>query len=190
MPEGAAQTEDLEAIEIELFLEGVRRRYGYDFRDYAKASLRRRIRKVMAAEGLATVTSLQDRVLRDPAALERFMLAVSIHVTAMFRDPSFFLAFRSEVVPLLRTYPSIRIWHAGCSTGEEVYSLAIVLEEEGLYNRSRIYATDINDVVLKRAKAGIFPLSEMQDYTRNYLAAGGNREFSTYYTGSPVEAAG
>jgi chemotaxis protein methyltransferase CheR len=113
--------------------------------------------------------------------MEQLLLDLSINVTAMFRDPTFYLAFRQKVVPLLRTYPFIRIWHAGCSTGEEVYSMAILLEEEGLYDRARIYATDINEVVVHRARAGIFPLERMQEYTENYIRAGGTRSFSEYY---------
>jgi chemotaxis protein methyltransferase CheR len=173
---------ELEKIEIELLLEGIHRQYGFDFRSYAFASLRRRIWKRVEAEGLGTVSALQDRVLHDHDAMERLLMDLSVNVTAMFRDPSFYQAFRARVVPLLRTYPFIRIWHAGCSTGEEVYSMAILLEEEGLYRRARIYATDINDAVLLRARAGIFPLEKMQEYTQNYLRAGGTRSFSEYYT--------
>jgi chemotaxis protein methyltransferase CheR len=172
----------LEAIEIQLLLEGVFRHSGYDFREYAPASLRRRISKAMQAEGLTTVSGLQEKVLHDPACLERFLLVLSVHTTAMFRDPSFYLTFRQKVVPLLRTYPLIRIWHAGCSTGEEVYSMAILLEEEGGYNRCRLYATDMNEAVLQRAKSGIFPLKMMQEYTQNYFKAGGKQSFSGYYT--------
>jgi chemotaxis protein methyltransferase CheR len=173
---------DLETIEIQLFLEGVFRHYGFDFRDYAPVSLRRRIWNVIRAEQLSSVSGLQEKVLHDPACLERFLLAVSVNVTAMFRDPGFYLAFRSKVVPLLRTYPFIRIWHAGCSTGEEVYSMAILLQEEGLYERCRLYATDMNEAVLSRARAGIFSADRMQSYTQNYLQAGGQRSFSEYYT--------
>jgi chemotaxis protein methyltransferase CheR len=114
--------------------------------------------------------------------MERLLLDLSVNVTAMFRDPTFYKEFRARVIPLLRTYPFIRIWHAGCSTGEEVFSMAILLEEEGLYDRARLYATDINDVVLQRAKQGIFPLERMQEYTDNYIKAGGTRSFSEYYT--------
>jgi len=114
--------------------------------------------------------------------MERMLLDLSVNVTSMFRDPNFYRAFRAEVVPLLRTYPFIRVWHAGCSTGEEVYSMAILLKEEGLLERSRVYATDINEVVLAEARAGIFPLEKMQEYTQNYLRAGGTRSFSEYYT--------
>ena len=173
---------DREALEIQLLLEGVFRYYGFDFRNYALASLKRRIWNTIRSEQLTSVSGLQEKVLHDPACMERFLLTLSINVTAMFRDPSFFLGFRSKVVPLLRTYPFIRIWHAGCSTGEEVYSMAILLQEEGLYHRCRIYATDMNEVVLKKAKAGIFPLKLMQEYTQNYLKAGGKQSFSEYYT--------
>ena len=172
---------ELEQIEIELLLEGIYRRYGFDFRAYAYASIRRRLWKRIEAEGLLTVSALQERILHEPAMMERLLLDLSINVTAMFRDPSFYKVFREVVVPTLRTYPFIRIWHAGCATGEEVYSMAILLEEEGLYERSRIYATDINEVVLQKAKAGIFPLDRMQEYTENYIAAGGKRAFSDYY---------
>jgi chemotaxis protein methyltransferase CheR len=173
---------ELERIEIELLLEGVFRHYGFDFRSYAYASIRRRLWKRTEAEGLSSISELQALVLHDSAAMERLLLDLSVSVTAMFRDPGFYQVFREEVVPLLRTYPFIRIWHAGCSTGEEVYSTAIVLEEEGLLERTRIYATDINDAVLQQARAGIFPLNRMQEYTENYIRAGGKRSFSEYYT--------
>jgi chemotaxis protein methyltransferase CheR len=172
---------DLEALEIELLLEGIHRRYGFDFREYAPASLRRRVRRRMDGEKVQTISALQDRILHDPAVMERLLLDLSINVTAMFRDPTFFLAFRQKVVPLLRTYPFSRLWVAGCSTGEEVYSLSIVLAEEGLADRVRIYATDINEAVLDRARLGVFPLDKMQEYTQNYIRAGGTRSFSEYY---------
>ena len=190
-PRGRAETlpdapetynKELERVEIELLLEGIFRQYGFDFRSYAYSSLKRRLWKRIHGEGLRTVSALQDRVLHDAGMMEKLLLDLSINVTAMYRDPSFYLAFRTQVIPLLRTYPFIRIWHAGCSTGEEVYSMAILLEEEGLYDRARLYATDINEVVLQRAKSGIFPLEKMQEYTQNYLAAGGKRSFSEYYT--------
>jgi chemotaxis protein methyltransferase CheR len=126
-----------------------------------------------------TISELQNLVLHDPAAMERLLFDLSVTVSAMFRDPGFYRVFRQKVVPLLRTYPFIRLWHAGCS---EVYSMAILLEEEGLYDRARIYATDINEVVLSRAREGIYPLDRMQEYTQNYLKAGGTRSFSEYYT--------
>jgi chemotaxis protein methyltransferase CheR len=173
---------DLERIEVELLLEGIYRQYGFDFRSYAYASIRRRLWKRIETEGLRSVSALQERVLHEPEVMEKLLLDLSINVTAMFRDPGFYVAFRERVVPMLRTYPFIRLWHAGCSTGEEVYSMAILLHEAGLYDRARIYATDINEVVLHRAKAGIFPLDRMQEYTDNYIRAGGTRSFSEYYT--------
>ncbi len=173
---------ELERIEIELLLEGVYRHYGFDFRAYAYASIRRRLWKRIEAEKLSSISELQALVLHDQDAMERLLLDLSISVTAMFRDPKFYQVFREKVVPMLRTYPFIRIWHAGCSTGEEVYSMAILLDEEGLLERSRIYATDINDAVLQQARAGIFPLNRMQEYTDNYIRAGGKRSFSEYYT--------
>ena len=173
---------DLEAIEIGLLTEGIYRHYGFDFRDYSLPSLKRRVWKRVYAEGLGTVTGLLEKVLHDPASMERLLLDLSINTTAMFRDPTFYLSFRQKIVPLLRTYPFIRIWHAGCSTGEEVYSMAILLQEEGVYDRCRIYATDINEAVLQRAREGIFPLNTMQENTSNYIAAGGTGTFSEYYT--------
>jgi chemotaxis protein methyltransferase CheR len=173
---------ELERIEIELLLEGVYRHYGFDFRSYAYASIRRRLWKRVEGEGLLTISDLQARILHDQDAMERLLLDLSVNVTSMFRDPHFYREFRDVVVPTLRTYPFIRIWHAGCSTGEEVFSMAILLEEEGLYDRARLYATDINDVVLQRARQGIFPLERMQEYTDNYIRAGGRRSFSEYYT--------
>ncbi|MFL5944116.1 MAG: CheR family methyltransferase [Gaiellaceae bacterium] len=173
--------DDVDDIELELLLEGIYRRYGFDFREYAPASLRRRVWRRAHAEGLRTISALQDKLLHDPACMERLLLDLSINVTAMFRDPTFYVAFREKVVPLLRTYPFTRIWVAGCSTGEEVYSLAILLQEEGVYERTRIYATDINESVLERARSGVFPLDKMREYTQNYIKAGGERAFSEYY---------
>jgi chemotaxis protein methyltransferase CheR len=172
----------LEDIEIGLLLEGLYRVHGFDFREYSRASLKRRVLELMRAEKLETVSAFQDKILHDAACLDRFLLGLSVHATAMFRDPSFYLTFRKRVVPLLRTYPTVQIWIAGCSTGEEVYSLAILLQEEKLYAKSRIYATDISQAVLRRAREGIFPLAAMRDYTANYHQAGGTHEFSDYYT--------
>jgi chemotaxis protein methyltransferase CheR len=177
----APERDDLERLEIDLLLEAIYRRYGFDFRQYAAASLKRRLWRRIHAEKLESVSGLQERVLHDPGCMERLLLDLSISVTAMFRDPSFYVAFREKVAPLLRTYPFTRIWNAGCSTGEEVYSLAILLHEEGLYERTRIYATDINEAVLERAKAGVFPLEKMREYTENYIRAGGKAAFSEYY---------
>jgi chemotaxis protein methyltransferase CheR len=172
---------ELEQLEIELLLEAVFRRYGFDFRQYAQASLTRRLWRRAYAEGAGSISDLQAKLLHDPQSMERLLLDLSINVTSMFRDPTFYVAFREKVVPLLHTYPFTRIWCAGCSTGEEVYSLAIVLEEEGLYERTRIYATDINESVLATARAGIFPLDKMQQYTQNYIRGGGKHDFSRYY---------
>jgi chemotaxis protein methyltransferase CheR len=177
-----ADSPEVEGLEIQLFLEAVFRRYGFDFRDYAPASMRRRIWNQVQAEGLRTVSELQGKLLREPDCMERFLLAVTVNVTAMFRDPSFYRAFRAKVVPRLRDQAFVRLWHVGCSTGEEVYSMAILLYEEGLYSRCRVYATDMNEAVLARAKAGIFPLALLQEYTSNYLKAGGPGSFSEYYT--------
>src|SRR6185295_19376428 len=177
-----APTTNLEDVEIDLLLDALYRVHGFDFREYSRASIKRRILELMRAEKLETVSAFQGRLLRDPACLDRFLLGLSVHATAMFRDPSFYLTFRQRVVPLLRTYPTVQIWVAGCSTGEEVYSLAILLQEEGLYQKCRIYATDISQAILRRARDGIFPLSAMREYTANYHKAGGLHEFSDYYT--------
>lgn len=177
-----AERDALEEIEIDLLLEAIHRQHGFDFREYARSSLRRRIRNVVGAEGLTTVSGLMERTLHDRECLERLLLGFSVNVSAMFRDPRFFLAFRQHAIPLLRTYPFIRIWQAGCSTGEEVYSLAILLQEEGLYDRCRIYATDMNEAVLQKARQGIFPVDVMQAYTANYSASGGTSSLSDYYT--------
>lgn len=172
---------DLEQLEVELLLEGIHRRYGFDFREYAPASLKRRLRRRMDGEQVETVSALQSLILHDRTVMERLLLDLSVNVTAMFRDPSFYVAFRKKVVPALRTYPFSRLWVAGCSTGEEVYSLAILLAEEGLSDRVRIYATDINQAVIEIAQLGVFPLDKMQEYTQNYIRAGGSRSFSEYY---------
>jgi chemotaxis protein methyltransferase CheR len=173
---------DLETIEVQLLTEGIFRHYGFDFREYSLPSLRRRVWKRVYAEGLSTVSGLIEKVMHDSSCMERLLLDLSINTTAMFRDPTFYLAFRQKVVPMLRTYPFVRIWHAGCSTGEEVYSMAILLQEEGLLDRCRIYATDINEAVLQKAKSGIFPIATMQENTSNYIAGGGTGTFSDYYT--------
>lgn len=170
-----------EALEVELLLAGVARRYGYDLRGYSRASLMRRVRNAVRQEGLPTVSALQEKVLHEPAAMVRFIERVAVHTTAMFRDAEVFRAIRHDVVPLLRTYPFVRIWHAGCSSGEEVYSLAIVLEEEGLYDRCRLYATDLSDQIVERARAGVFSLRHLRDHTVAYQKAGGRADFSSYY---------
>ena len=179
MPENKGELEDLE---INLILEAIFQYYGWDFRDYAAASVKRRILKSLQEEKINTISGYQEKILHDSTYMQRFLGALSINVTAMFRDPDFYLAFRNKVVPLLRDLPLIRIWHVGCSTGEEVFSMAILLKEEGLYEKTKLYATDMNEIVIKKAKNGIFPLKVMRDYTKNYLDAGGKGSFSKYYT--------
>jgi chemotaxis protein methyltransferase CheR len=143
--------------------------------------LKRRVWRRVQEEGLTSVSGLIERVLHDPLCMDQLLIDLSINVTSMFRDPTFFAALRNTVVPLLRTYPFIRVWNAGCSTGEETFSLAILFHEEGLASRTRIYATDINDVVLRRAREGFFPTDRMRDFTRDYIRAGGKASFSDYY---------
>lgn len=181
-PEERDTEHDIEDIEIQLLLEAIVLRYGYDFRNYAPASLRRRIRLIVEKEGASSISALQALILRDATSMSRFVTTLSVPVTAMFRDPEFYRALKDEVVPVLRTYPFIRIWHAGCSTGEEVYSLAILLTEADLYERCRIYATDLSDATLQIASRGIYDLSYMRAYTQNYQQFGGTRDFSSYYT--------
>ena len=178
----SAERAALEELELALLLEGIHRRYGYDFRDYARASLRRRVRKLMFDEGIETVSALQDRVLHDDDCLDRLVRTWTINVTSMFRSPGFFRSLRAHAIGHLRTYPFVRLWVAGCATGEEVYSLAILFREEGLSDRVRIYATDLEPGVLEVAKAGIYDLGHMKEYTENYQRAGGKRSFSEYYT--------
>jgi chemotaxis protein methyltransferase CheR len=172
----------IEKVEIDLLLEAVYRLRGFDFRNYARSSLRRRILNRLRAENVDTITRLLEKMLHEASCMDRFVLGLSVNVSAMFRDPGFFRALRQSVFPRLRTWPYIRIWLAGCSTGEEVYSLAIMLAEERLIDRCRIYATDINESVLERAREEIYPLELMQRYTQNYIQAGGTRSFSEYYT--------
>ncbi|WP_313598387.1 protein-glutamate O-methyltransferase CheR [Pseudomonas sp.] len=169
-------------IELRLLIEAIYLKYSYDFRDYSGASVKRRVAHAMRQFDCATISALQERVLHDPAAFMQLLQFLTIPVSEMFRDPSHFLAIRQEVVPLLKTYPSIKIWIAGCSTGEEVYSMAILLREEGLLERTIIYATDINPASLDKAKQGIFSLENVRAYTSNYQQAGGQRSFADYYT--------
>jgi chemotaxis protein methyltransferase CheR len=173
---------DPEAIEVELLLEALHRAYGHDFRDYGRAHLTRRIRHRMALAGADTISALQGRLLREPALLSELLLDLSVNVTEFFRDPDFFRAVRTELVPRLKTYPSVRIWHAGCASGEEVYSMAILLTEEGLLDRCRLYATDFNPAALERGKSGIFDIDRMREYTQNYQKSGGRASFADYFT--------
>jgi chemotaxis protein methyltransferase CheR len=173
--------EDIEKIEIDLFLEALFQRYGYDFRHYAEASVRRRVRHLLAKSGYSRICDMIPRLLHDEAFSHMAIHDFSITVTEMFRDPRFYYSIRQNVVPYLKTYPFIKIWHAGCATGEEVYSLAILLEEEGLYDRATIFATDLNEAVLEKAKEGIYALKDIRQYTTNYQKAGGARPFADYY---------
>lgn len=171
----------VEDLELRLLLEGIYQRYGYDFRQYARSSIRRRVWKRVSEEGLSTISGLQERILYEPACMERLLLDLSVSVTNMFRDPTFFRSLRDKVLPLLRTYPFIRIWNPGCSSGEETLSLSILMHEAGLGDRIRIYATDINSDVLERSRLGVFPVERMQEYTTNYISSGGAQAFSDYY---------
>jgi len=173
---------EVEEIEIRNLLEAIYLKYGYDFRNYALASIKRRIQHRLVLSGLSDISAMQHRVLVDEQFFEMLLLDFSINTTSMFRDPGFYQALRDEVVPVLQGYPFLRIWVAGCSTGEEVYSLAILLLEEGLENRFQIYATDFNEAILLKAREGIFPLSRMKAYTENYIKSGGRRAFSDYYS--------
>lgn len=172
---------ETERIEIELLLEAIFQRYGYDFRSYSRASIERRTRQFLTTSGCASVSEMIPRVLHDEQFFSRLAQSFSISVTEMFRDPFFYAALREKVVPLLKTWPHVKIWHAGCATGEEVYSLAIVLEEAGLLERATIYATDFNDAALSKAREGIYELSKLRQATENYQQSGGTESFSDYY---------
>jgi chemotaxis protein methyltransferase CheR len=169
-------------IELRALLEAIYLRWQHDFRQYAPASMRRRLRQAMAALGCTRLSELQDRVLRDGEAFDRLLQYLTVQVSEMFRDPAYFRALREQVVPELRTYPSLKLWVAGCSNGEEVWSLAILLHEEGLLERSIVYATDISTQALARAEAGVFDRDAMPLFTRNYLAAGGRASLVEYCT--------
>jgi chemotaxis protein methyltransferase CheR len=169
-------------IEMRLLLEAVYAQYSHDFRDYSGASLKRRVQHALLQFGCETISQLQSRVLHDAAVFQQLLEILTIPFTEMFRDPAYWLALRRQVVPLLRTYPSLKLWVAGCATGEEVFSLAILLQEEGLLERALVYATDINPVTLEKARQGIFPIAAVRQHTANYQAAGGKRAFSDYYT--------
>lgn len=175
-------SDELFDIEITLLMEGVYQVYGYDFREYAEASLRRRLTQWLAGSGCATLSQAQSRLLRDRTFFDTLLRGITVNVSEMFRDPAFFKALREHLVPYLKTYPFVKIWHAGCSSGEEAYSMAILLLEEGFKGKFRIYATDINEDMIHKAQQGIYPLKELQRFTRNYQQAGGAASFSDYYT--------
>jgi chemotaxis protein methyltransferase CheR len=180
VPVDAIASAEVEDLEIELLLEGILRFQGCDFRGYAKSALKHRLLAAVSDEGLGSVSALQERVLREAPAMTRLLGALTTSVHPMFRDPRFYLALRRRVIPHLRTYPFVRIWLAGCSTGEEVYSTAILLAEEGLSSRVRLYATDLSDSALARAKAGVYPAPLLRGYEARYLASGGRRTLTDY----------
>jgi chemotaxis protein methyltransferase CheR len=169
-------------LEIDLLLQAIHARYSYDFRQYARASLRRRVQSAMAKLDVKSVSMLQDRVLRDPDVFAELVGYLTVPVSEMFRDPLYFRVLREQVAPILATYASLKVWVAGCSTGEEAYSIAIVLDELGLLSRTVIYATDINRASLRIAEAGVYPLERMAEFTRNYQLSGAHGSFSDYYT--------
>jgi len=169
-------------IEIRLLIQAIYEKYGYDFRNYSQAHVKRRVINRLNLSGMSNISDMIHEVLINHKFVDLLLMDLSINVTEMFRDPSFYKAVREQVVPVLKTYPFIKIWHAGCSSGEEVYSMAILLREEGLYNRTQIYATDFNPVIIKQAREGIYPINRMKEFTLNYQKAGGKAAFSDYYT--------
>jgi len=175
-------SEDTSDLEISLLLEAIFQKYGYDFRQYSKAHINRRVMNRMRLSGFEDISQIQSKVLKDETFAYELFQDLSITVTEMFRDQDFYRSLRENVIPILRTYPFIKIWHAGCATGEEAYSMAIILHEEGLYDRATIYATDFNQHALNRAKEGIFSNAMMKEYTINYQLSGGKESFSSYYT--------
>ena len=172
---------DLLNIEIQLLMEAIFLRYGYDFRNYSKAHIKRRVLHRLGTSMLLSVSQLQDRVLRDREFFNEFLDDLSINVTEMFRDPEFYNSLREKIIPKLKTYAYFKIWHAGCATGEEVYSLSIILKEEGLLERCQIYATDFNRKVLEIAKEGVYQKHEIEQYENNYKRSGGKVKLSDYY---------
>jgi len=171
-----------EKIEISLLLQAIYLKYGYDFRSYAKASIKRRILHRLSLSGFKTISEMQHNLLYDQRFFETLLLDLSINVTAMFRDPSFYRALRKKVIPVLKDRSFIKIWHAGCATGEEVYSMAILFKEEGLYEKTQIYATDLSQEAIKQAKEGVYSIDNIKQYTSNYQKAGGLASFADYYT--------
>jgi chemotaxis protein methyltransferase CheR len=172
----------VEDIEIHLLLEALHRRYHYDFRHYARASIKRRLRQALQQLGFKSFSALQDAVLHDAAMAPRLLDFLTVQVSEMFRDPSYFRALREKVVPHLRTYPSLKVWIAGCSTGEELHSFAILFREEGLLDRTLFYATDINPAALEAARAGVYALDRIKAFTENHQKSGGKSSLSDYYT--------
>lgn len=182
MNEVVEQEKGPEEIELQLLLEAIYQRYGYDFRSYSVASVRRRVQQHLVVARYDNICELMHDILHSGEAFSALLSNLTINVTEMFRDPEFYQAFRDKVVPVLKTHPFLKIWHAGCATGEEIYSMAILLKEEGLYDRCQIYATDIDKEVLEKARRGIFPVSELRRYTENYKRSGGKKALSDYCT--------
>jgi chemotaxis protein methyltransferase CheR len=172
----------LQDEELQLLLNDMIDRYGYDFTGYSEASLKRRIEHFMIKDHITGISKLRTLIIKNPDYFRYLVEEITVNVTEMLRDPLFYKTIREEVLPALATYPFIRIWHAGCSTGEEVYSMAILLKEAGILHKSRLYATDINPHVIEKAKSGIFPASQMRKYSENYIQSGGNYDFSSYYS--------
>lgn len=172
----------VEDLEIQLLLEALFQRYHYDFRRYARASIKRRLVQAREQLGFASLSALQEGLLHDPTTLPRLLNYLTVQVSEMFRDPAYFRALREKVLPHLRTYPSLKVWIAGCSQGEELYSLAILLREEGLHERTLFYATDINPAALEAAEAGVFPLEQLRKFTENHQKSGAKYSLSDYYT--------
>ncbi len=172
---------EVDEIEMRLLLDAIYSRYHYDFRQYASASLKRRLSQALARMHCATISALQEKILHDPLAFPQLLEFLTVQVSDLFRDPEVYLCLRREVVPVLATYPSLKIWVAGCSTGEEAYSYAILLAEEGLLERTLIYATDINEESLTRARSGIYPLERVKQFTINHRESGGKGSLSDYY---------
>lgn len=168
--------------ELEVLINDVFEYHGFDFSGYSKASFKRRVDRLMDLDGFVHFSDFLYRIRSDKEYFKRLVEEITVNVTEMFRDPSFYSVLRKEIIPQLATKPFIRIWHAGCSTGEEVYSMAILLQEANLLQKSIIYATDINPIVLNNAKKGVFPLKMMKQYSENYIASGGKNDFSNYYT--------
>jgi chemotaxis protein methyltransferase CheR len=179
----------VEDLEIQLLLEALFRHYHYDFRHYARASIKRRLVQARDQLGFSSISALQDGVLHDPSTLPRLLNYLTVQVSEMFRDPSYFRALREKVLPHLRTYPSLKVWIAGCSHGEELYSLAILFREEGLDQRTLFYATDINPAALQAAEAGIYPLDQVRKFTENHQKSGATSSLSNYYTADYGRAA-
>lgn len=168
--------------EVEYLIKDVHELYGYDFSLYSRASFKRRINRICLIDKFTSFAELRYTIMNDPEYLKRFIEEITVNVTEMFRDPLFFKTLREKILPQLGTYPLIRIWVAGCSTGEEAYSIAILLKEANLYHKSLIYGTDLNPSVLEKARAGVFPLQQMKLYSENYMLSGGKEDFSDYYT--------